>query len=121
MTIRYFGVWGHPGHYLWTADGRLDRDDRRLSRLIDGNLAPQPERPRRPYQSGPPVQPEGFATVTRVAGLTIVAFWDRSGDRRFGSNSAFVADGEHCFDEVMAAAREAFPSIFKRFTFEVHQ
>jgi len=67
------------------------------------------------------VQPEGFATVTRVAGLTIVAFWDRSGDRRFGSNSAFVADGEHCFDEVMAAAREAFPSIFKRFTFEVHQ
>lgn len=94
MTIRYFGVWDRPGHYLWTADGRLDVDDRRLSRLIDGNLAPQPERPRRRYQSGPPEQPEGRATVTPVAGLTIVAFWDRSGDRRHGSNSAFVADGE---------------------------
>ena len=64
-------------------------------------------------------QPEGEAALHHVRGWTILAFWDRSGDSRGNSNSAFVIRGELDFDEAVAASRQAFPGIWARFTFAV--
>jgi len=50
---------------------------------------------------------------------TLIQFWDRTGDSRGNSNSSFIAPGELTFEEVVARAKETFPELFKRFTFEL--
>lgn len=42
-----------------------------------------------------------------------------TGDRRGGSHTAFLFDATLTFDEALAAARERWPRLFERFTFEV--
>jgi hypothetical protein len=63
---------------------------------------------------------EGQANVVSVDGWTILAFWDRSGDQRYGSHAAFVVRGEgRSFDDMVALARASFPELWKRFKFTV--
>jgi len=64
-------------------------------------------------------QVQGHARLTHHNGWTILAFWDRTGDSRGNSNSAFLEQGEHSFDEMVAKAKATFPKIWERFTFEV--
>lgn len=110
MNLMYFGVWGHTGHYLWNPDGSWPENCRQLSKEIDCNFAPD--------NLG--CQIEGKATLTHDAtGQTIVAFWDRSGDPRGNSNSAFVAEGKHTFEAVMEEARKQFPHVFDRILFTI--
>ena len=54
-------------------------------------------------------------------GFTIVSFWDRSSDKRFGSNSSFIEFGHYQFNEMIALARIAFPKLFARFDFEIRR
>jgi hypothetical protein len=75
---------------------------------IDGSLAPD--------AIG---QIEGLALLHHKDGWTAVAFWDRTGDHRGGSNSVFLAKGEFTFDEMLDLAREAFPEIMKTFKFKI--
>jgi hypothetical protein len=64
-------------------------------------------------------QEEGKATLTHIKGWTVLAFWDRSGDQRYGSNSAFLARGHLTFEEMIAKAKADVYNIGQRFTFEV--
>lgn len=64
-------------------------------------------------------QPEGRALLHHRDGWTAVAFWDRTGDSRPGSNTAFLLDEVLDFDAAVDAARQAYPHVFARFTFEV--
>lgn len=62
---------------------------------------------------------QGRARMHWFEGWSILAFWDRTGDHRGGSMSCFLASEILSFDELVAAAREAYPTIWKRFTFDV--
>ena len=75
---------------------------------IDGKLQPDPRD-----------QQEGIACVHRKEGWTAISFWDRSGDKRMNSNTTFIANGVFSFAEMIEIAKEGFPGIWARFTFEV--
>lgn len=53
--------------------------------------------------------------------ITALSFWDRTVDRRGNSSSNFFFDSHLNFDDALADAREHWPHIFERFTFEVNQ
>lgn len=113
--LLYFGAWGGPGHYLWTAEGRRTDDSvlpwcrGKYRTGIDSTLCPALDGS----------EPEGKAALHHREGWTALAFWDRSQDQRLGSNSAFLAQGTHTAEEILTAAREDFPSICARFTFQI--
>lgn len=108
--VLYFGCIGGAGHYLH--DDRTRRHFRRDAQgqpwdAIDGSLCP------------PGPQLEGRALVHHRDGWTALAFWDRSVDHRGNSNSAFFIDATVDFPDALQAAKDAWPEVFARFTFEV--
>ena len=114
LDALYFGCWDRAGHFLWTPAGVYLSSiaERELplalrSETLDGGYAPM----------GP--EEEGRALVHLVHGRTVLAFWDRSVDARGRCSSAFILKGHLSFDEAVAAARAAFPTIWARFKFEV--
>ena len=125
----YFGCKHRAGHFFWAPAGAsaLAKGVARLGRLvdlfttlgiypqIDGGFCPGagPAKRRVPYQV------EGHAALHLVGGWTVLAFWDRSVDSRYGSNSAFVVKGPLSFSEMVSQARQAFPEVWRRFAFEV--
>lgn len=116
----YFGVWkGSGGHLLRDAEGepvdmRALPIQFRLARL-DGGFLP-------PVDASPDErQPEGLAAIHQVAGWTVLSFFDRSGDARYGSHSTFLLEGTLAFEDAVEAARRAFPSVWARFKFQVHK
>ena len=112
----YFGCESkeHIGHFVYdSAMRKVDRDHKWLWGL-DGMLPPDW------------THKEGIARVHRFRDplnggpLTLVAFWDRSADTRPGSNSVFVLGGTSLTnEEALAQAKAAFPTVWKRFGFEV--
>lgn len=118
VEVYYFGAWGHPGHYLWTPDGRTSWDaQRRLPwKDIDGPLAGDPalEDPRQCGRWDSERQPEGQARLHYRDGWTALAFWDRSCDPRHGSNSALIARGEYTAAEMRTLFERSFPSVWQR-------
>ena len=50
---------------------------------------------------------------------TVLTFWDRSGDKRPGCCASFLLKGALDFATALETAREAFPQVFARFTFEI--
>lgn len=124
--IYFFGCLnGRVGHSLvgqdlrstWTLDvgaGKLDWHE------LDGTFAPGAET--KPPRFGMEHQVEGHAALRRWKGFTILAFWDRSVDKRGNSNAAFICPDvaeQMTFDAMVRRAREAFPQIWARFRFEV--
>lgn len=111
----YVGCCRRAGHY------RFEPGMRSLPWLgalrlggisLDGGFCPPGE------------QVEGDAKLTWVEDddggpLTVLAFWDRSVDRRHGSNSTFVLPGVLDFGDALDAARDAFPEVFARYPFVV--
>src|SRR5690349_11829936 len=89
----YFGCLNGPGHYLFDVHGR--NAERRVPAdfpcrptAFDGTFLPP----------GLP-QIEGRASLVHFNGWTVLAFWDRSVDKRGGCNSAFILRNYHDFDE----------------------
>jgi len=122
MEPMYFGCWGEKGHYLWTRSRRPALEPETLppelhAHKLDGVYAPR--LPGKYAGDKGPEAAQGRATITHVAGWTVLAFWDRSVDDRGASNSAFVIPGELTFEQARDRAREAFPEVWRRFTFEV--
>lgn len=101
------------GHHLHAPDGTKymvwDETITPLGAKLDGGYCPDQKKG----------EPQGLATLTHDKGWTVLAFWDRSGDDRFGSNSAFLVEGIFTFEEMVEQAQAAFPSIWTRFTFAV--
>lgn len=105
----YFGCHQVAGHYVFTEGMRSYRPryssgERELSRF-DGVLPPQDSA--EPY----------LATVSRLEGwgLTALAFWDYSADKRGGSNSVVFAPSLTITPEdLLAEAQARFPQVFGR-------
>ena len=118
-NVLYFGCWGQSGHQLW-APGHVRvplEVERKLPwTRIDGALQPG-SKDEDFYHSGP--EPEGKAALHQKGDWTCIAFWDRSGDERHGSNSNFFVRGELTFEEVVRITQTHFPELWKRFPFEV--
>jgi hypothetical protein len=119
VQVFYFGCVGETGHYLW---------DRNLRRAYDACgfgwrdldtyfcLGVAPGKPDCPSD-----QPEGAARLTHARGATVLAFWDRSVDKRRGSHSTFVIEGTHDFDTAKALTQKAFPRVWERYGFDVRE
>jgi hypothetical protein len=105
----YFGCHGGPGRYVWREGmGRFggggEWGGRSLSNF-DGMLPPQGDPA--PY----------IATVSRLEGwgLTALAFWDYSVDKRGGCNSVVFAPSLTITpDELLTEAQARFPQVFGR-------
>lgn len=115
--VFYFGCWNEPGHYLHNPAGSRLHSERTLPHdfpcainVLDTGFLP-PNLP----------ETEGRATVAHLNGWTILAFWDRSVDSRGKCNSAFVMRDTLDFDDAVLRSRAAFPNIYLRFKFQVHQ
>lgn len=93
------------GHYVFGVDSRTIHPH--WLECMDGKFPPEGD------------QTEGIARLHHLNGCTVLAFWDRSVDKRPGSNIAFVAPGRLTFDEAVAAAKRNFPHVWPRFKFEV--
>jgi hypothetical protein len=103
----YFGTWREPGHFAWLPGMNRHPYDRQLAiRLDSGRWQAQHAQ-------------EGEAKVTKLSGWTILSFPDYSVDRRGGCHSTFALRGDHDFAAALALARQRFPQVFERFTFEV--
>ena len=117
--VFYFGCIEGTGHYLWAASGaRLHHESHPdfpadfpvQIHALDGGLMP-------PKQ--PPPQERAF--LAHINGWTIISFTDCSVDKRPGSHSAFIVRGIMNLTPVLDIARQAFPRIFARFSFEIKE
>lgn len=109
MPIYFFGCWGSLGHRVHApGNGYVSMATRATlpvtETALDAKFAPKDPR-----------QTEGRATVTHLRGWTIVAWWDRAGDSRPNSNSAFLMKGEHTLTAVLLEAGEQYPELLPRF------
>lgn len=95
---------GEPGVYQWAPNG-VPWDT-----TIDSGLTPDPNHP---------TGPEGIFATHYLDGWTAISFWDRTGDQRGASNSTFVFDEILTPEAAVEKAREKFPELFERFTFEL--
>lgn len=121
VQVMYFGVQRQSsGHTLCIAKGQITdyvawRKTQDVFGTIDGSLCWNGRR-----ESGRD-ETEGRALLTHSNGWTVIAFWDRSGDKRFGSNSAFFVEAELTYDQLLRAAKQQWPEVWARFTFPVVQ
>lgn len=113
--VLYFGCWGEPGHFYYEPSGLRFKGNMPPGLLpedIDGKLCPVD-----PLDVENQV--EGHASLQIIAGWTVLAFWDRSGDARLGANSIVMAQGNYSIDEMIAALATAYPQIAKRIDFPI--
>jgi hypothetical protein len=105
--IFFFGCHDEgPGHFWWrpgfTARHLYPDDERRLLfKNIDSGFAPTPE-------------VDGHAKITHIEGWTVLAWWDRSIDKRGKSNSALVAKGHYHFASMIHFLGVYFPTVARR-------
>lgn len=106
------GTWGQPGHYWWTPQreqhyfGRSDRTPPGPWGELDrGGLYPS--------------EREGEARLHHKDGWTVLCFANRMDDPRPGSHAAFLFHEHLDFEGAVAAMREHFPDVVRRFDFEV--
>lgn len=62
---------------------------------------------------------EASLWICAVPQWTILSFWDRTHDKRYGCCSSFVLKGALNFEDALAAAQEAFPQVFDKIGFEI--
>lgn len=115
QPIFYFGCWHDVGHFMRAPNKHADSHREAAefawknpwSHDIDGRLCPDGS------------QIEGRALIHHKEGWTALSFWDRSVDKRRGSNSNFLAKGDHSFETMLTLAEEYFPDILKRYSFQI--
>jgi hypothetical protein len=112
----YFGCWRQSGHYFWrrASDGAMRnawdaKDIVPWGHHVDGGLFPRGSEPRS----------QGDAHVFHKDGWTALAFPDNTVDRRPGSWSVFCLPATYDGPEALEIARDAFPEVFDRYTFDI--
>lgn len=114
-TLFYFGCIRESGHYLWES-GEYKYYAQQMARKIpnlnpmvleclDGVYPPM-------FQGHGEI--EGFYQESIVPPVRIVAWWDRSVDKRGACNSALVGYGFDNAEAMLDAAVTEFPSVMKR-------
>lgn len=116
-VVYFFGCEKQAGHFMKRNGPDFTLEDRRKTchfternpwgHNIDSGLCPKDS------------DVQGRAIIHHKDQWTALSFWDRSVDRRGGSNSNFLAEGTHTFDEMVAIAKENFPEIMARFNFPI--
>jgi len=102
----YFGCHRQPGHYVFRR-GMMGAHGTIGEKLgyFDGSLPPQNDR-------------TGYiAAVSRLGGwgMSALAFWDYSADKRGGCNSVFFAPSLTISpEELIAGAKQHFPEVWAR-------
>ena len=117
VTVYFFGCWKEPGHYLFDRHGNTISDPKARelripfrARDLDGLFAP-------PFGN----ENETATALSHVHHWTILGIWDRSVDRRPGSNAAFLVSGIEDEDAAWRHAREAFPQVVARLKAAKHR
>ncbi len=126
--VLFFGCAGVPGHYLYGRGMRsLEYESSPWGMNLDSGLLASKEQ-RRSYEYANSTKPtgeyvvakkDGWTAVAKKDGWTAVAFWDRSGDSRPASNSAFLIAKDISGEELLSLAAEQFPRIFARKDFPI--
>lgn len=121
MRAMFFGCIDMAGHYLYETKKYDGQPIHQLVRYpgnnpwgmeVDQGLCPGFIDPRtKKIDSYRSKQTEGIAKLHRKDGWTAIAWWDRCGDTRPGSNSVFMAEGEHDFASMLTLFKQKFPVI----------
>lgn len=111
MEVYFFGCESRSniGHYLYV---RPFRDDWKKMQEISAVLGAHIDTGLL-KKAGVPDR-VGHGVYVQQGGYSIVSWWDRGGDSRGASNSAFIVKGDCSPQEVMRLGREAFPTITSR-------
>lgn len=115
----FFGCWGRIGHYLWSPAGELYRHQSAGLPWsdVDGVLCPGNRN--RHGDVDDRDQLEGLVRLHSKDGWTCAAWWDRSVDKRSGSNAALFVPGAHDGASILDIGRREFPSVFAQYTYEL--
>jgi hypothetical protein len=108
--LLYFGCIGEAGHYLWYSDrskaygsnARIDGVNEKLLQNLDSVFPP------------PEIVGTGIYNDCIVPPVRIVSWWDRSVDKRPGSNSNLIGVGYASAEEMIDDAYKIFPSVMNR-------
>lgn len=108
MNVYYFGCFRREGHYLFPSGSRsfVDWKECPWGYSIDGGLLKDVSQ-----------NHQGLYVVDHKDGWTAVAFWDRSVDDRYGSNSAFLVHEDTTAEIILEEARKQWPEVFDRTDF----
>lgn len=104
--ILYFGCRGEPGHHIHCKRSIVRLRDTPWNTSIDGGLLAQTSQSH-----------QGLCIHAVKDGWTAVSFWDRSGDSRPNSNSAFLVREEMTPFRLLELARQQWPDVFARHRF----
>ena len=106
LDVLYFG-WEPPsGHRLRSRKGMaIAYDSTPWGQIIDCGLAP--------HGRGNKIV-DGLVATYHKDGWTAIAFWDQSGDRRPGSNTAFFVNITMTTEGLICLARQRWPEVFSR-------
>lgn len=106
--VLYFGWVSGGGHFLRSKNYPYPKyDSTPWGNQIDSGLAPRPD------------IVDGKISEHHKDGWTAIAFWDRSGDRRPNSNTAFFVPCTMTTSELLEWARKQWPDVFGRNGFPV--
>lgn len=121
--VLYFGPYREAGHHLrFNADGgwarienlqragfpvdRNHHDGLKLSRGLDPGYCPGYNPADNYHRTRPEV--EGEAKLTHENGMTILAIWDRSVDKRGACHSTYIALGTYGFETMKELCKRAY-------------
>jgi hypothetical protein len=114
-NVLFFGCYKVAGHYLYKRGRAIAYGESPWGTGLDtGILTKGDDKYARPDTS-----PTGNYTVSRKSGWTAISFWDRSGDDRPGSNSAFLIALDISDKELLSLAAAQWPDIFSRAGFPI--
>lgn len=111
MKCYYFGCYRDVGHFLRDSISKRITEEVLKSNpwrySIDSGLCPKT------------TTLEGKCTLNKKDGMTCISFWDYSIDKRPGSNSAFLVEGDYDFLTMIELFKEKFPEVVSRFKYEL--
>lgn len=107
--VLFFGCYGSPGHGLNSPrTGYLRYDSTPWGNKLDGGLLTDD------YYKEAHKGVLGAVKVHHKDGWTAIAFWDRSGDSRGGSNTAFLVAAHMTGEELFELARQQWAKVCTR-------
>lgn len=108
--ILYFGRIGSSGHHLHSKRTKIRYEETPWGMALDTGIL---------KADNIPDVVDGKTVIHWKDGWTIIAFWDRSGDSRPGSNSAFIVRQEMNSEKLLLLAQQQWPEIFSRLEFPI--